>query len=79
MNYLRQTVNSDILASLFDLPAALRGIMVDVIVLPSEDLVKPSPKNDSSFGCLHKYADPLLMNEESGAWEKLMSDKYADH
>ena len=37
MNYLRRTLISSELASIFDLPLALRDRRVEVIILPAED------------------------------------------
>jgi len=33
---------------------------------------------DSAFGCLHEYANPLLISEEAGAWERAMGAKHAN-
>jgi hypothetical protein len=72
MECLRQTINSDKLIDIFDLPHSLRNKRVDVIVLPLEnsenatknkrklDFVKVPPLPDTFF-------DPLS-EEELQAW-----------
>jgi len=70
MNYLRKTVESDVLNSIFDLPPALRNTWVQVIILPAEpeakkarrtfDFVDSPPLPDSFFD--------QLPEEELDAW-----------
>ena len=72
MDYLRQTVNSDKLNGIFDLPLSLHNRIVEVTILPVEDIVettktkrkldfvKAPPLPDSFF-------DPLP-EEELQAW-----------
>ena len=35
--------------------------------------------NHSAYGRLKAYANPSLMSEEKGAWEKAVMEKYAIH
>lgn len=78
MDYLRETINSDSLASIFDLPVSLRNRNVDVIILPAKTNKGTTANTKSAKGCLRKYANPALIPEEDGAWAKAMVDKYAD-
>jgi len=64
---------------------------VEVIVLPVNDktvqvVSSPSgsydvkkPVKHSAFGRLKAYANPSLIPEEKGAWEKATAEKYALH
>jgi hypothetical protein len=76
MDYLRQTIDSEKLVNLFELPVSLRGRKVDVIVLPANEPDIPKAKRGSSFGCLRKYADPSLINQEFGVWARVAREKY---
>jgi len=66
MNFI-QTIESDKLVNLFDLPKVLLGQKVEVIIRPLEN---------TAFGCLEKYANPALICEEDGAWERSVKSKY---
>ena len=77
MDYVRQTMGSAELSGIIDLPPTLRNRMVQVIILPAEEIVVPSPKTGSAFGCLKKYANPELIPQEKGAWERAVVEKYA--
>ena len=79
MDYLRQTVDSNILDKIFDLPSALRGRKVEVIILPVQETQGNTAPKGSAYGCLRKYANPSLISKESAAWEQAMVNKYADH
>jgi hypothetical protein len=78
MNYVHKMINSDKLAHLFDLPHNLRGCKVEVIILPVQKEESLHLSRGSSFGCLHKYANPLLIDQENGAWGEAVMDSYAD-
>ena len=78
MEYHRQTVDSDMLNGIFNLPQSLRNKKVEVIILPVENERVLTPKSSSAFGCLKKYANPALMQQEKGAWEQAMVEKYAN-
>jgi hypothetical protein len=77
MNYLRQTVDSEKLVKIFDLPAEIRGREVEVIILPLQGTRKTSGQQGRAYGCLQKYADASLISEESGAWEQATVNKHA--
>lgn len=78
MDYLRKTVDSSELSSVFDLPVELRNRKVEVIILPLESGRGKKPHIKSAKGCLKKYANPTLISEESGAWARAAEEKYAD-
>ena len=80
MEYVRTTVDSPRLYGIFDIPPKLRGKMVEVIILPFENSISKTQKikGESAFGCLRKYADPTLISQEDGAWERAMMEKYAN-
>jgi len=79
MECLRQTVDSDKLSGFLELPLSLRNIKVEIIVLPAQDKAANAPvsKRGSAFGCLKKYANPALIEQEKGAWERAVSERYA--
>ena len=78
MDYVHQTVDSDKLLNIFDLPHTLKGRKVEVIILPAKETQESDVKRGSAFGCLRKYADPSLISQESGVWEKAVVNKYAN-
>jgi hypothetical protein len=78
MDYLRQTVDSEKLDGLFDLPNALRGRKVEVIIIPAFETSIREPKRGSAFGCLQKYANTSFIDKERGAWERAAIEKYAN-
>ncbi|MDR0198109.1 MAG: hypothetical protein LBI36_07840 [Oscillospiraceae bacterium] len=71
----RQTIGSDKLISLFNLPAALRDRKVEVIILPAESNARKEPKgNACKIGCcsnLPELPDSFfepLPEEDLQAW-----------
>jgi hypothetical protein len=70
LDYLRQTVDSGVLDTIFDLPVSLRNKKVDVIILPADENPRLKQPPRSSFGCLKKYANPSKLAMEDGAWER---------
>jgi len=91
MEFVRQVVNSNSLTSVLNLPPSFHDVQVEVIVLPvdgktlitipsssdSDDIKKPV--KHSAFGRLKAYANPSLIPEEKGAWERATAEKYALH
>lgn len=77
MEYLRQTVDSSNLNGIFNLPLSLRNKRVEVIILPADGEDKLTQKDGSAFGCLKKYANPMLIPQEKGAWNQAAVEKYA--
>ena len=81
MEAVRLTLNSASLASIIDLPVALRDCEVEVIVLPKSEEPKecqPGPERVSMMGCLSEYANPALRELEKGAWERAAVEKYME-
>jgi hypothetical protein len=78
MEYLRKTVNSDVLVPIFNLPASLRNRSVEVIVLPDDGDTNEKPCKKSAKGCLKKYASPALIPLEKDAWATVAGEKHAD-
>ena len=89
MEFVRQVVNSNSLTSVLNLPPSFHDVQVEVIVLPVSDrplTAAPSsfgyddirkPVKHSAFGRLKAYANPSLIPEEKGAWERATAEKYA--
>jgi len=75
MEHIREVVDSEILYGIFNVPDSLRGRKVEVIVLPFQE---EKERGGSAFGCLRKYANPSLIPEEKGAWERAAVKKYED-
>jgi len=73
MEYLRQTVVSDKLSAIFNLPASLQNKKVEVIILPATDDVEDIIKAKRQIGFLkgaelpESFFDPLP-EEELKAW-----------
>ena len=73
MEYLRQTVVSDKLSAIFNLPASLQNKKVEVIILPAKDDVEDIFKAKRQIGFLkgaelpESFFDPLP-EEELKAW-----------
>ena len=81
MEAVRLTLNSTRLASIIDLPPALRDQEVEVIVLPKSEESKaspPHPERVSMMGCLSEYANPELREQEKGVWERAAVEKYLE-
>ena len=86
MEFVRQIVDSNSLRPVLILPESFHDIQVEVIVLPLDkqdvgDSVSSStkPVNHSSYGQLKAFANPSLIPEEKGAWEKAAVEKHALH
>jgi hypothetical protein len=90
MEFVRQVVDGNSLTSVLKLPPSFHNVQVEVIVLPvndktltaaslssNTDVIKPV--KHSAFGRLKAYANPSLISEEKGAWERATAEKYALH
>ena len=77
MEFVRQIVNSNALEPVLTLPPSFHDVQVEVIVLPVG--VSTKTVKHSAFGRLKAYANPSLIPEEKGAWEKAAAEKYALH
>jgi len=84
METLRLTMDSARLAPIIDLPVALQGREVEVVVRskwtsdiePDDD--DDEPKIESIMGILKEYANPTLRELEKGAWERAAVEKYLE-
>ena len=85
MEALRLTLNSSRLASVIDLPSALRDCEVEVIILPShstsdaEQVDNRETNVESIMGILKEYANPELRELEKSAWEQTTVEKYLEN
>ena len=93
MEFVRQVIDSNVLKPVLPLPPSFQDIQVEVIVLPIDNKktnqtvssVLPGSKplkktvKHSAFGRLNAYANPSLISEEKGAWEKAAAEKYVLH
>jgi len=79
MEYIQQTIDSNKLIGLFDLPVSLRSKTVQIIILPMQAETETVSIEKSSFGALSEYASPSLINQEEGAWERAVVEKYANN
>lgn len=78
MNFVRKITNSDILASVIDIPESLRNKKVEILIFPyesmnTEDSLVRKPKR--ARGLLEKYKNKELQDVENGAWAKAVVDK----
>ncbi|MCL2197908.1 MAG: hypothetical protein FWB80_03190 [Defluviitaleaceae bacterium] len=73
MEYVRQTLGSDMLSGLFNLPQSLRNKKVEVIILPAQNETSESPNYEVKLGFLDgpplpdSFFDPLP-EEDLQAW-----------
>jgi hypothetical protein len=92
MEFVRQIVNGNTLKPILTLPPSFYDVQVEIIVLPVDNKqlltasslsadpnVSTNPVKHSAFGRLNAYANPSLIPEEKGAWEKEAAEKYALH
>jgi hypothetical protein len=77
MDYIHQTIDSDSLLGILNVPASLRNTKVEVLVFPAGGNAISQSSENSAFGCLKKYADPFKIAGEKGAWERAAIEKYA--
>lgn len=59
------------------LPSIFWGKQVEIIVLPVPTQNAPDRQKKSLRGCLHQYANPVLIPQEQEAWQDAMMDKHA--
>ena len=79
MNFVRKITDSNILASVIDIPESLRNTTVEILIFPYEDPKKTETnmKNNQkrARGFLTKYRSHDLQKLENQAWEKAAADK----
>ena len=76
MEYFKQTIDSYKLYDIFTIPRSLRDKMVEVIILPAENILKEEPKREINFGFIRDKVPPLpnsffdpLPEDELQLWE----------
>jgi hypothetical protein len=79
MNFVRQTIDSEKLSGIIDLPASLEHQIVEVLILPlgANSFAEHQRESvKSAFGCLARYAKPDLIEKEHDAWQNAVRYKY---
>jgi hypothetical protein len=79
MTFIRKVANSDLLASIIDIPENFRNKKVEILIFPyenmnSEDAASHQPKR--ARGLLEKYKNKELQGLENNAWVNAVDDKY---
>jgi hypothetical protein len=78
MDYVIETIDSEKLAGIIDLPVFLRNMKVEVTVKSINAETGSNSSNNSAYGCLHKFANASKIEGEKGAWERAVLEKYAN-
>jgi len=77
MEYVREIIDSEKLRGVVNLPHFVKDEPVEIRVLSVLPIKKTlKRKKGSSFGALHRYANPALLPLEKGAWERAAVEKY---
>ena len=79
MNFVRKVANSNILASIIDIPESLRNKKVEILIFPYENVdseanIDQKPKR--ARGLLEKYKNKELQDKENSAWPEAVVDKH---
>jgi hypothetical protein len=77
MEYIHETVDSETLFNIFDLPSSLRNRKVEVIIRSVEADPQAAVTGESAFGCLRRFANPAKIAGEKGAWKRAVIENYA--
>jgi hypothetical protein len=77
MNYIVETVNSENLNGIINLPASMRNMKVEVTVRHASGENRLAAADNSAYGYFRAYADPAKIAGEKGAWERAVLEKYA--
>jgi hypothetical protein len=59
---------------MLDLPKTFWGQQVEVIILVLQEETPPQKK--SLRGCLQRYANPALIQQEQDAWQEAVREQY---
>lgn len=79
MNFVRKIANSNILASIIDIPESLRNKKVEILIFAYENAdteVDTEQKPKKARGLLEKYKNKELQALENGAWAKAVVNKH---
>ena len=79
MNFIRKVANSNILASVIDIPESLKNKEVEILIFPYENTDTKDnieQKHKRARGLLEKYKNKDLQDLENGAWAKAVVDKH---
>lgn len=80
MNFVRKITDSNILASVIDIPDNLRNRTVEILIFPYENQKNSGEsigrKSKRAKGLLAKYRNPKLQKLENEAWVKAAVDKH---
>jgi len=79
LNFVRKVANSNILASIIDIPESLRNKKVEILIFPYENVdseanIDQKPKR--ARGLLEKYKNKELQDKENSAWPEAVVDKH---
>jgi hypothetical protein len=75
MEYIHETIDSERLQDIFNLPVSLQNTRVEIIIKPFEETRESS--KTSAYGCLRRYANREKITGEKGAWERAAVVNYA--
>jgi len=62
---------------ILDLPAELPVGSARVELTVTSERNEPTTKRKSAFGCLRRFANPVKISDEKGAWALAAVEKYA--
>ncbi|QGU00419.1 hypothetical protein SYNTR_1825 [Candidatus Syntrophocurvum alkaliphilum] len=78
MKIVRKVANSDVLASIIDIPDELKNKKVEIIILPYENIENADIKKQHSKkvrGVLGSYKNEKLQSKEKGAFMNAMVEE----
>lgn len=80
MNFVRTTLNSNMLINIINLPEELKNQEVEVIILPliEKDVTLQNTNIEKLEGALSKYKNQNLIKYESTIWNKVVKQKYGN-
>ncbi|NSW90779.1 MAG: hypothetical protein HPY74_08930 [Firmicutes bacterium] len=82
MKFVRKVANSDVLASIIDIPEELRSKKVEIIILPYENMENIDLKEQKKKrvrGALARYKNEELREKENEAWANAAVERYENN
>ena len=84
MEFIRKIIDSDELASFFDLPETLKHTKVEILILPFTEgdgfnIQESRGMKLKPPGALEKYKNLSLIEKEKDAWAIAVKEKYEDN